>query len=611
MTMFPARSSCGALLAVTLLAAVGASDGAIADEAVTKTWAMAECGVPLYADGIEHFPYVNPDAPKGGSITLTEYGTFNTLNPYILQGEEWPSGIGLITDGLMVGSGDEIDSYYGLLAESAEYPADKSWIIFNMRPEARYHDGTPITAGDIKFAFDTIKDHGRPFLQSFYADIESVDVLDDHRVRFNVKTRDNMKPLVIAAGTEPLPRHWWATRDISKPILEPTLGSGPYRIASLEPGRTITFERVDDYWAKDLPVNVGRFNFDTIRYDFYRDDSAEFEAFKAGKADFRTEDSVKRWMTGYDIPQVKDKRIILRTLANESPRGIGGYWINTRRPQFADVRVRRAIGYLYDFETLQRTLLYDKYTRIKSYFPNSEYAASGPPTAEELAILEPFKDQLQPQVMAEAYEPLTTDGSGRIRDSQRKALALFREAGWELKGGKLVSVETGEQMRVEILTGYPEWERISGVFVNNMRQTGIDASIRLVDSAQWTKRGDDFDFDFMTGRLNFFPPPGPELRSYFKASEASVRGSANLMGIQDPVIDALIEQIIDTKDCEKKTQTTRALDRVLLWGETTVPTFYNDETWVAQWDKFAWPERKPRYGTGFLDTYWMKTAETQ
>ncbi len=601
----------GAAAGTALLAALlGGAPADAGETDLTRSWAIAECGRPLYDESMDHLPYVNPDAPKGGSVVLTAYGTFDTINYYIEQGSEWPEGIGLTTDQLMVGSGDELDAYYGLVAESAEYPDDKSWIVFTLRPEARYHDGTPITAADFKFAFDTIKQHGRPFLRSFYADIESAEVLDDHRIRFTFKTRNNMKPLTVAAGTEPLPERWWSTRDITKPIMTPPLTSGPYRIKALDPGRSITYERVKDYWAADLPINRGRFNFDEIRYDYYRDDAAQFEAFKAGKADLWTETSVQRWMTQYDIPQVRDGRILKRTAPNNEPRGIGGYWINTRRPQFADLRVRRAIGYLYDFETLQRTLLFGKFKRIKSYFPNSDYGASGPPTPEELAVLDPYKDRLPPEVLAQAYEPLRTDGSGRIRDSQRKALALFKEAGWVLKGGRLVRGDTGEQMRLEILTGYPEWERLSGQFIDNLRQTGIDASIRLIDSAQWVERGDNFDFDVMTGRLNFFPPPGPELRSYFASGEADVPGSANLMGIRSPVVDDLVEQIIATPDCERKKVITRALDRVLLWGETTVPSYYNDEVWFAHWDKFGWPERSPRYGIGFPDTYWMKPEAT-
>ncbi|MBX6321019.1 MAG: ABC transporter substrate-binding protein [Rhodospirillaceae bacterium] len=598
-----------ALSAATVALFLAAACGTRADEpGLTRSWAIAECGRPLYDEGMDHFPYVKPDAPKGGRVVLTAYGTFDTLNYYIEQGSEWPEGIGLTTDQLMVGSGDELDAYYGLVAESVEYPADKSWIIFNLRPEARYHDGTPITAADFKFAFDTIKQHGRPFLRSFYADIESADVLDDHRIKFTFKTRNNMKPLTVAAGTEPLPQKWWSTRDITKPIMEPPLTSGPYRIKALDPGRSVTYERVKDYWAADLPVNRGRYNFDEIRYDYYRDDAAQFEAFKAGKADFWTETSVQRWMTQYDIPQVRDGRILKRTAPNNEPRGIGGYWINTRRPQFADLRVRRALGYLYDFATLQRTLLFGKFKRIKSYFPNSDYGAKGPPTPEELAVLDPYKDQLPPEVLTQAYEPPRTDGSGRIRENQRKALALFKEAGWVLKAGRLVRADTGEQMRLEILTGYPEWQRLSGQFIDNMRQTGIEASVRLIDSAQWVERGNSFDFDLMTGRLNFFPPPGPELRSYFDSGEADEPGSANLMGIRSPVVDALVEQIIATSDCERKKVITRALDRVLLWNETTIPSYYNDEVWFAHWDKFGWPERSPRYGIGFPDTYWMKPS---
>jgi microcin C transport system substrate-binding protein len=602
-----AAGAAGALIAAATLVP-GHAGG---QERITETWAFSECGKPLYADGFEHWPYANPDAPKGGRVVLSAFGSFDTLNYYVQVGAEWPDGIGMTTDGLMVGSGDELDAYYGLIAKSAEYPEDKSWIVFNIRPEARYHDGTPITAGDFKFAFDTIKEHGRPFLKAFYQDIESAEVLDDQRIKFVVKTRDSIKPLAIAAGTEPLPRHYWAARDITKVTMEPPLGSGPYRVKTIDPGRSITYERVKDYWAADLPVNRGLYNFDEIRYDYYRDDSAEFEAFKAGRVDFWGELDVHRWMTSYDIPQVNDGRIKLRTLPYLTPVGIRGYWINTRRPQLSDVKVRRALGHLYDFEALQRTLLFGKFKRVKSYYPNSDYGASGPPTPEELAILEPYREQLPPEVLSQAYEPPKTDASGQIRDNQRKALALFKEAGWLLEDGKLVSAQTGEQLRVEVLTAYPTWERESGQFIENMRRTGIDASLRFIDSAQWTERGDSFDFDVMTGGLNFFPPPGPELRSYYGSAAADEHGSANLTGIKSPVVDALIEQLIATNDCEQKKAVTRAIDRVLLWSEATIPAWYRDEIWIAHWDKFEWPERGPKYGTGFPNTYWIKPEASE
>ena len=592
-----------AIAKATVIALLVTPSAATAEEKITKSWAIAEFGEPLYDESLEHFPYADPDAPKGGNITLGAFGSFDTLNPYILKGE-FPSSIGLIYDTLMEGSADELVSAYGLIAESVEYPEDISWAIFNIRPEARFHDGVPITAGDVKFTFDAIREHGRPFLKSFYDDVESAEVLSDQRIRFNFRTRNSMKPLTIVAGTSPQPRHYWESRDISKTTLEPPLGSGPYRIKSVDPGRSIVYERVEDYWAADLPIKRGRHNFDRIRYDYYRDATVQFEAFKAGKVDYRSEGEVKRWFTGYDIPQVETGKIIKVEEANNNPRGIGAFFINNRRDKFKDKRVREAIVHLYDFEAIQRTLLYGQYKRIKSYFPNSDFGVSGPPTPEEIAILEPFRDQLPPEVFTETFEPPKSDGSGRNRQNLRKALALFKEAGWVLQDKRLVNEETGEQLSIQIITAAPPTLRMAEPFVQSMQRAGIDASIRLVDPSQWRVIGDDFDFDISTGRLNFFPPPGTELRSYFGSAAADVRGSANSMGIKNPVADELIEKIVSADSLETLKATTRALDRVLLWNHYLVPVYYPDEIWYAHWDKFGQPETKPRYSAGFSSTWW-------
>lgn len=592
-----------AIAALTLSAVSTLS--AFAEENVTKSWAFAEFGEPLYDETMEHWPYANPNAPKGGKITLGSFGSFDTLNPYILKGE-FPSSIGLIYDSLMVGSGDELVSYYGLVAESIEYPEDKSWAIFNIRAEARFHDGMPIMAADVKFTFDTIREHGRPFLKSFYDDVEGAEVLSERRIKFTFKTKNSMKPLTIVASTSPQPRHYWSQpgKDISKTTLEPPVGSGPYRIKSLEPGRVIVYERVKDYWAADLPIRRGLHNFDEIRYDFYRDATVQFEAFKAGKIDYRGEGEVKRWFTGYDIPQVADGQIIKAEKPNNNPRGIGAFFINNRRDKFKDQRVREAIVNLYDFEAIQRTLLFGQYKRISSYFPNSDFGSSGPPTPEEVAILEPFKDQLVPETLTEAFHPPKSDGSGRNRSNLRKALSLFKDAGWVLRDKKLVNAESGEQLQIQIITAAPPTLRMAEPFVQSMRRAGIDASIRLVDPSQWRVIGDEFDFDISTGRLNFFPPPGTELRSYFGSAAADLRGSANSMGIKNEVADSLIEEIISAESLEALKATTRALDRVLLWNHYLVPVYYPDKIWYAYWDKFGIPEKSARYSGGFSNTWW-------
>ena len=567
-------------------------------------WAIAEFGEPLYDESMQHWPYADPAAPKGGKIVLGAFGSFDTLNFYVLKGE-WPSSISVVYDALMVGSDDELASRYGLIAKSVEIAEDKSWARFHLRSEARYHDGTAIIADDFVFALEAVKEHGRPFLKSFYEDVEGATAIDDRTLEFTFKTRDNMKPVMLVAGMYPLPRRYWADKDISKSTLDPPLTSGPYRVRALEPGRSITYQRVEDHWAADLPVSRGLNNFDEIRFDYYRDLTVMFEAFKAGEIDFRSERSAKRWATGYDLEAVDEGHIVKRALANESPRGVGGYFFNLRREKFQDVRVREGLMRLYDFEALQRTLLFGYYERIASYFPNSDFGVSGLPTPEEIAILEPYRDKLPPQVMTEAFKPPASDGSGRNRNNKREALRLFKESGWELAGGKLVDRESREQLTVELMTAWPETERLALPYIEALKRAGVDASIRLVDSSQWRERLNDNDFDMWTGSLNFFPPPGPELRSYFGSAAADIRGSANSTGIKDPVVDELIETIISAKDLETLKATNRALDRVLLWQHYLVPLYFNPESWMAYWDKFGHPASRPRYSSGFPDTWWL------
>ncbi len=574
-----------------------------AEEGVVRKTAIAEFGEPLYAAGIEHLPYANPDAPRGGRTTLSAFGSFDTLNTYVQKGE-WPSSIGLAYDELMTGSGDEIDGLYGLIAESVEYPADKSWAIFNLREEAVYHDGMPIVAADFVFTFDTIKNHGRPFYRSFFEEVAGAEALSPRRLKFTFSSTDSMKPIMTVAGLSPLPLHYWKDRDVTESTLEPPLTSGPYRIKELDPGRSITYQRVEDYWAKDLPINRGLNNIGEIRYDYYRDLTVEFEAFKAGKIDFRQEASAKRWVTEYDLDEVAAGEVIRLEIPNKNPRGMGGYFFNMNRQKFKDARVREALMILYDFETIQRTLLYGKYKRISSYFPNSDYGSTGNPTPAVKAILSGFAGEIPESALTEAFIPPKTDGSGRDRVNRRKALSLFRSAGWELKDGKLVSTESGEPFQLELMTAWPESQRLALPYVENLKKSGIDASIRLVDTSQWRTRIYDYDFDLWVGGLNFFPPPGTELRSFFGSASADVRGG-NSGGIRNPVVDALIELAIAARDLETLQNTTRALDRVLLWNHYVIPTFYKDEIWAAYWNKFGSPSRKPAYGTGFPGSWWI------
>ena len=600
------------LLAALLAAPLACiSSAPRAEDTVVKT-AIAEFGEPLYAGGIEHLPYANPNAPKGGKVVLGAFGTFETLNFYVQKGE-WPSSIGALYDSLMAGSDDEIDGLYGLIAESVEYPADKSWAVFKLRDRAVYHDGMPVIAADFVHALDAVKKHGRPFIQSFYTDVLRAEALSDKLLKFYFATRGSMKPITTAAGMYPLPVHYWKGRDITASTLEPPLTSGPYRVKKLDPGRSITYERVENYWARDLPHKRGLHNIGEIRYEYYRDLTVEFEAFKAGEIDFRAESSAKRWATEYDIAAIKNGGMIKAELPNKRPRGMGGYFFNLKREKFADIRVREALLHLYDFEAIRRTLLYGQYKRIASYFPNSDYGARGEPDAAERALLAPFANDIPEGALKRAFIPPKTDGSGRDRAGKRRALQLFKEAGFELRGGKLVSRASGAQFQLELMTAYPESQRLALPYVEALKKFGIDASIRLVDTSQWRTRIHDYDFDMWIGALNFFPPPGTELKSFFGSDSADQRGG-NSGGIKNPVVDALIEKAIAAREADELQTAVRALDRVLLWNHYVIPTYYNDEAWVAYWNRFGRPERSPVYATGFPRVWWVdreKDAELE
>ncbi len=588
-------------LAAGCLAAVFVNSTASAD--VTKTWSIAEFGEPLYDESMTHWPYVNPDAPVGGSIVLGAFGSFDSLNTYILKGS-FPRSIGAVGDSLMIGSADELSSGYGLLAESVEYPDDKSWIIFNMRPEARFDNGTPITAADIEFSFKTIREHGRPFLKSFYDEVAGAEVLDTHRIKFTFSTTDTMKPLMKVAGLSPLSVEYWKDKDISKTFLTPQPASGAYAISNIDAGRSITYQRVENYWGEDLAVNKGLNTIETIRFDYYRDLEVMHEAFKAGDIDFRAENSSKRWATGYEMEEVDNGEVLLITPPDNTPQAIQGFFLNLRRPPFDDLNVRKGINLLYDFETIKRTILYNQYDRINSYFPNSEYGASGVPSAEEIAVLEPYRDQLPPEVFTEEFKLPVSDGSGRNRKQLREAIKLFNAAGWNLEGGKLM--KDGKQMGLELLLVQPDGQRVAAPFLQNLKKAGIDNTVRVVDSAQYQVRVDDFDFDMISARLNFFPPPGPELRSYYGSAAAAERGTANMAGIVNPIVDELIEKIISAESLEQLQVINRALDRVLLWNYYVVPQFYNGTHRFAHWNRFGKPDVLPKYiGSGFPTGWWV------
>lgn len=593
-----------------------AADGR-AEETLTRLTQFAEFGDTVYPEGFEHFDYVNVDAPTGGDIRLAAFGTFERLNPIPL-GPDWPQGLGLVYDSLMTGSGDEQSGYYPLIAKAVNVPDDVSFAIFELDPRARWHDGEPITADDFVFALEVIQEHARPLLREVWRNLVSATALAPDRLRIDFATTNNWKTLGLAASLGPQPRHFYDANGLDPSVLqtEPEVYEGAYRIESVDLGRSITYRRVADYWAADLPVNRGLNNFETITYVYFRDWDVAFEAFKSGDIDFWSENEARRWATGYNIPQVEDGRIVRDdSILINTPRGFAGLVFNSRRQPFDDVRVREALSLLFDFEWTQANILFGLYARSRSFFPNSDYGTRDFPLPGELEleILEPFRGRIPESVFTEAFAPNVTDGSGRIRRELRTAWGILEEAGWVVENGRLVNTETGEPMRVEIITALQASLRFIQPFVTNLERAGIEASARVVDTAQYQRLTDDFDYDMISIGANFFPPPNEELRTFFSSEAANERGSGNWAGIQDPVVDELLERIVAVEgrskaDLERLKATTRALDRVLLRGHYIVHTYYSARNRLAYWNHLAYPDRPPFYGTGFPSSWWVDPA---
>jgi microcin C transport system substrate-binding protein len=584
------------------------------------SYGMSLFGDPLkYPKDFTHFDYVNPDAPKGGSVRFGDIGTFDNLNPFILRGVSYVRyadsmvGPGAVYDSLMAGTLDEPNSVYGLIAESVDLPPDRASITFTLNPKARFQDGSPITPDDVCWTYDTLIDKGHPIYRIELANVVKCEVLDAHRVKFTFKDGSDRDLPMELAGLPVLPKKWWQGRDFSAPTLDIPLGSGPYRIATVDPGRSITYERVKDYWAQNLPVNKGLNNFDTMRVDYYRDMSVMFEALKAGQIDVREEYTAKDWETAYDFPAVKDGAIVKAVFHHEVPQGMQGFIFNTRRPIFADPRVRHAIGYLFDFEWTNKNLLYSAYERTKSYWENSDLAARGLPQGDELALLETYRGRIPDAVFTKPYEPPVYDGSGNIRDGVRAALELFKEAGWSVKGEKLVNDKTGAPFTFEFLNDEPRIEKVILPFLQNLQKVGIEARLRDVDSAQYENRRRDYDYDMIS--LNYIATlsPGTELRDFFGSTAAATPGSANTSGIKDPVVDDLIEKAIAARSRAALVPIIHALDRVLLYGYYVVPNWYADYFRVAYWNKFGMPKNPPKYGNSaaaVINSWWIdKNAE--
>ncbi len=566
--------------------------------------ALAMHGAPKYQPGFTHFDYVNPDAPKGGSLRLGAVGGFDSFNPYILRGDPGPADS---IESLLTPSADEPFTEYGLIAQSIEVPEDRSWVIFTLRPEARWHDGEPITVEDVIFSFETLTTKGQPFYRFYYGSVAKVEKVGDRRVKFSFTEAMNRElPLII--GQMPiLPKHYWESRDFEKPTLEPPLGSGPYKVKSFEAGRYILLERVEDYWGKDLPVNVGQENFDEIRYDYFRDESVLRQALKSGAIDFRVENQAKAWAVDYDVPAVRDGRLKMEAIEHERPTGMQGFTFNTRREIFKDPRVRQAITYAFDFEWTNRNLFFGLYTRSESFFSNSELASRGLPQGEELEILERYRGRVPDEVFTSEYHAPSTDGSGWPRGNLKKAFELFAEAGWVVRDMRLVNAETGRPMSFEFLLVQQNFERLVLPFQRNLARLGIDMSIRLVDQSQYINRLNEYDFDMVSGLWPQSDSPGNEQREFWGSDAAKHPGSRNTIGVLDPVVDELIELIIQAPTRESLVARCRALDRVLLWGHYVVPNWHSRADRILYWDKFSRPAVTPLQGTS--TSYWWYDEE--
>ncbi|MBS0232646.1 MAG: ABC transporter substrate-binding protein [Proteobacteria bacterium] len=565
-----------------------------------------------YPPDFQHFDYVNPDAPKGGRMVTMGTGdvnTFDSFNEFIVKGDA-AQNLDLLFDNLMVRAQDEPDAVYGLVAKSADVAPDGMSVTFKLRPEAKFADGTPITADDVVFSFGLIKNIAtRPQFREPIRDVTKAEALDPETVRYTFTGKLIRDLPVLVAQLPILSKAYYTANPYEETSLKPPLGSGPYRIKSFNTGSSITYERRDDYWAKDLPVNKGRFNFDEIRLDYYRDRTIELEQLKSGGFDYREEFSSLAWATQYDIPAVREGRLIKELIPDRRPSGAQGYFINTRRDKFNDPRVRAALDLVFDFEWSNKKLFYGLYTRTTSYFENSDMKAVGLPTPEELALLNPYKDKLPAEVFGEPYTPPVTDGTGNNRENLKKARQLLISAGWKPDSeGKLRNAK-GEQLSIEFLDFEAQFERITLPYVKNLQDIGVAANWRLVDPAQYQQRLKSFDFDVTTQRFSLGLTPGADMRAFLSCDAAKAQGSFNLAGICDPVVDALIDKIVEAKSRAELTTATRAVDRVLRAGHYWVPHWYKPSYSVAYWNKFSRPAIQPKYDNGVLDTWWFDAAK--
>ncbi|ANF27063.1 extracellular solute-binding protein [Stutzerimonas stutzeri] len=558
---------------------------------------------PKYPSDFSHFEYVNPDAPKGGTLRQAGFGSFDSLNPFINKGVA-ADDIGLVYDTLTTNSLDEPFTVYGLLAEKIEKGPNNEWVRFYLRPEAKFHDGEPVEAEDVVFTFETLISKGAPHYRGYYADVEKAVIEGPRRVRFDFKHAGNRELPLILGQLPVLPKHWWTDKDFATGSMEAPLGSGPYRIERAEAGRSVRYARVEDYWGKNLAVNRGFYNFDHVNIDYYRDNTVALQAFKAGHFDYWLETSAKNWATAYDIEAVKDGRILKEEIANHNPQGMQGFIFNTRRDRLQDPRVREALALLFDFEWTNRQLFNGAYTRTTSYFDNSELASSGLPSEQELSILEPLRGKIPDQVFEKPFELPQTNADGIIRAQQRRAYELLTAAGWKIENDQMVDAK-GKPVKLEFLLVQADFERVLLPYKRNLASLGIDLELRRVDVSQYINRLRSRDYDMIVSGFGQSSSPGNEQREYWHSASADNPGSRNYIGLKDPAIDVLVEKLIAADSRDELITRTRALDRVLLAGHYVIPNWHI-KTWrVAYWNHLAHPEITPRYDVALM-TWWNK-----
>jgi microcin C transport system substrate-binding protein len=580
-------------------------------EAQTWKHGLSLFGDLKYAEGFKQFDYVDAAAPKGGAVRMIAFGTFDNFNMTVARVKgSFASGVDQIYDTLLVPALDEVAVGYGLLAEAVSVAPDHASVIYRLRANAKWHDGQPVTADDVLFSFEAFKTND-PFYAAYYRHVTKVEKTGARDVTFTFDGPGNRELPQIVGELTILPKHWWEgadstgkKRDVASTTLEPPLGCGAYRIKAFVPGRSLVYERVADYWGKDLNVNIGRDNFAEMRFEYFRDATVAIEAFKADAIDWRTENSAKNWATAYDFPAVKDKRVLKEEFPIKSSGGMQAFAFNIRRPKFADPRVRRAFNYALNFEELNKLLFFGQYHRIKSYFEGLELASSGLPQGAELEILEPLRDKVPPEVFTTEFTNPTYAAPEDARSNLREATKLLREAGYEVRNQRLVNAKSGEALTVEILIQQPEWERIVLPYKPSLERLGIQMSLRIVDDAQYENRLRQWDYDVIVGNWGQGLSPGNEQRGYWGSQAADQPGSRNFIGIKNPAVDTLVDRIIFAKSRAELVAATKALDRVLLWNHYVVPQWTYGKVRSARWDRFGRPEKLPEYGNGAFPTVW-------